>query len=221
MHKSQTWIDPEERAYPNGERDDHKRRGVPGRAVQLGRPAAVHRGPGILRGRGMIMRKADIVFHRTGYYGPSTPAVNVKNYNATSDADIAAVAREFPGFSRADIDALSDKERSDWYSGACEAGWETLNERARAIWGDHARVYAEGRSDGWAVVSLHDRLLTVDDVSGWNAIDVARWSRFAREAKAVADDIPYQYAWTIAANVYEPERERLAYQADPQRQIEI
>jgi len=170
------------------------------------------------------MKKADITFHN------GQPAVNVKLYRSEpTDDEIVAVAAELdePGFTRAAIDALTDDERQRWWEIACEDGWALLQEAAEAIYGPSVRVYSEGRSGGWAVLGYeyekgrHSPGPDVDAVRGWDAIELAKWARFARLARAVADDNCRRMAWLIAANVYQPEVERTAWLADPQRQIEI
>lgn len=180
----------------------------------------------------MPFSKEDIEYHADR--NELRPAVNVKAY--TSLADGYAQFRQ----NEPDVDArftpewieehCSDDVLNGAFLGACEIGWETLNEEAREIWGhaqqrrqpayldrNNARkysvnVYSEGRSGGWAVVDGIDL-----DVAGWNAIALGKWARFSKVARAIADDVMQQAVWGIWANHFEcwaqEESERLGAEA--------
>lgn len=63
----------------------------------------------------------------------------------------------------------------------------------------HVQVYAAGRSGGWLVVS------GLPDVEAWDAIDLARWRRFERLIRDLADsEYPYEFIWHLHENVWEP-----------------
>lgn len=152
-------------------------------------------------------RKDDVEFHGLGHGHQRVPAVNVKVYDYADDAMFRRVATDEvhdPERVSAWWEGLDDRERdaiySDAFAFACERGWEDLETEACEIFGPGTKVYSEGRSGGWAYVHGID----ADDVDGWDAIALARWARFARIARILADDIPYQVAWSIIVNVYEP-----------------
>jgi hypothetical protein len=93
----------------------------------------------------------------------------------------------------------------DWmhlFHMCCEHGFEYLQGLAEEIWPFYGvKVYAEGRSGGWAVVS------GIGDVDEWNAVDLAKWRRFERFAKAEAADIPYQMLQSVYLNEFEAWKE--------------
>lgn len=69
--------------------------------------------------------------------------------------------------------------------------------QAEECFGPGVKVYSEGRSGGWAIV---DGLPPFDS---WDAVMVAKWTRFAKWAGEVVDDIPYITMSTVCLNVYE------------------
>ena len=150
-------------------------------------------------------KKADIKFHSEGYGRNMRPAVNVKVYDTLTDHLVERVKDEqgLPSaFSLEWIDEhLTDDARSDWFNIACTDGWEMLTELAREIWHHNPRieVYSVGRSGGWAVVEGISKC-----VEDWDAIDVARWGRFAKLARELADGIMYQVVDLIAVNEFMP-----------------
>jgi hypothetical protein len=75
--------------------------------------------------------------------------------------------------------------------------WEFAQTLADDTFGAGAKVWSAGRSSGWCVVD------GLPDVDSWDAIALGRWARFARDVRAIADDLPYQTFWGIAANVYD------------------
>lgn len=156
--------------------------------------------------------KADVSFHRTGYAGPGVPAVNVKvgfcriplplDLGSYSDdgGTTFKTALTDPGFT---WDWIDENVKDDTaFEFACMAGWEQLTEEAKAIFGDHVKVYSEGRSGGWAIVD------GLPDFDSWNAIDLGKWRRFERIARALVADIPrimvegiYYNQWEIRDEV--------------------
>lgn len=181
------------------------------------------------------MRKDDIDFHSDGMGRTAHAAVNVKvrdsirsvklplDLGGVSDADGKNFREVFtdPGFTHdwieehvPDIDA--------YFEMACADGWEQLGEEAERIWGSGYHVHSEGRSGGWAVVCYgstcgHGRSgqtqFDRDDVAGWDAIALSKWARFAKFARAVADDVTRSMVDSIYVNVFEPwkeEQERVA-----------
>ena len=154
----------------------------------------------------MTFSKDDIEYHRLGYGYATVPAVNVKVDTYITDAMVKDVAQSDFAY---DVDRVvewwrenvedDDSLLSDAFSNACEQGWEDLQDAAREIWNDpRLRVFSEGRSGGWAYVDS----IRADDVEGWDAIELGKWSRFAKTARTIADDIPHGMVWSILANVY-------------------
>lgn len=80
---------------------------------------------------------------------------------------------------------LSDSELDRAFWQACEDNWDQLQTDAEEIWGLHVKVYSEGRSGGWAVVQ------GLPDVETWDAVMVAKWARFCKWARQVADNVWY------------------------------
>lgn len=169
----------------------------------------------------MPYRKGDITYHFTWNDG-AKPAVNVKVYNWPTRSTFETAARDTLGddadlalawWDRKAADTPTDVWDSDgWYGqhhdwifeSACESGWEDLESFAQEVYGPGVKVYAEGRSGGWAYIDGIDH-----DTDSWDAIAVSRWGRFASYARAVADDIPYRMASLLVLNVYLPEQESL------------
>ena len=164
--------------------------------------------------------KADVEFHSERFGGGRRPAVNVKVRDSLEDG--------FAKFLKAndDVDArftcewvrehVSDETLDARFQFACEDGFERLADEAREIWGadmyEHrgarrhrVNVYSEGRSGGWAVVDGID-----DDVDSWDAIQVAKWGRFARFARLEADDVMYRVVDGCYFNDFECWREELS-----------
>lgn len=153
----------------------------------------------------MTFSKSDITYHQLGYGYDSAPAVNVKVYAYPTDDLVRQVATDL-GFDADRVLAWwheyaesNDALQVDAFSLACERGYDDLQDYAREIWEDRSlTVYSEGRSGGWAYIDQ----IRADAVEGWNAIDVMRWARFAKYARACADDVPYRMVNLIVANAY-------------------
>jgi hypothetical protein len=152
--------------------------------------------------------KANVQFHRDGLYGPSKPAINVKLYKIDlrtltlpleeGVVDGAATYTE-DDFTHDWIDAnVEEDEMETVWHGVCEQGWESLEQEAKDIWGKETKVFAEGRSGGWAIVE------GLKDFEDWNAVDLAQWRRFEQYAKAVLSDIPRSMLMDIYLNYYLP-----------------
>ena len=148
------------------------------------------------------MRKSDVDFHSDGHR-KSRPAVNVKVYKSIKSVDFSQFhADSDDGFTLDWVrENVSDERLSDAFSWACEREWETLQQDAEDIFGPRVKVYSEGRSGGWAVVD------GLPDFDSWDAVMVSKWARFARLARSVADDIPYQMVHDLCFNVYVADKE--------------
>lgn len=103
-----------------------------------------------------------------------------------------------------------DRRRNTAWDVAIEDARESLSNDVETIFGARAKVYFTGRSGGWAYVDGNPH---GDDVDAWNAIVVSKWGRFAKYARALADDVPYLMVDYVYHNVYRPmieARERAA-----------
>lgn len=155
--------------------------------------------------------KDDIETHGVGYGGRAVPAVNVKIRwyfpHENTLGLFAQLQAEFPGFDRAFVEALSDTRLEGFWQMACEHAWQNLESDTNGehndqpIFGRPVEVFSEGRSAGWACVKGNP---AGDDPAEWDDGAVARWGRFAELARSLADDVPYQWLWLIAANVWQP-----------------
>lgn len=114
-----------------------------------------------------------------------------------------------PGFTLEWIEEhVSESEREGWWQQACEDHFEQAAALAKETFGDHVEVYSEGRSGGWLVV------YGLGDVEDWDEQQVTTWATFAEQVRKIADDVPYGYLWSLNANVYEPEQERVEAEAE-------
>lgn len=159
--------------------------------------------------------KADVQTHRD-YGWESHPAVNVKVHNLPYNTEswdklakevAAAEYGDAPGFDGAYVDRILDQDdfQSEmWFSLACESHWEILQEDAEYIFDKYnVKVYSEGRQGGWAVVH------GLPDIESWDAILLAKWQKFARLARSLADDIPREMVSLILINRYEQDMDEL------------
>lgn len=95
---------------------------------------------------------------------------------------------------------VNDEVREQAWRSVCEAGWEEMEREAKDIWGKATKVFAEGRSGGWAVVE------GIKSFESWNVVDLAKWRRFEQHAQAVVADIPRSMVLDIYLNYFlEPE----------------
>lgn len=150
------------------------------------------------------MRKTDVQT-RDG-----SPAANVKVYGSVwsialpqslgSSAKIGEPMVEHfthPEFTHAWIEEhVSDESVEAEFNDVCRYGFDTLQEFADEIW-DGVTVYSAGRSGGWAIVT------GLPDIDTWDAVMLAKWSKFEAFAKACAKDVPYQMLMNIYMNEFE------------------
>lgn len=151
----------------------------------------------------------DIETHKTGYYGPSLPAVNVKVWYEDRAVDWNNIASEF-GWDADELERFrdwleehhdTDPDAMSWaWEAACEDGWELAQEDAHELFGS-CQVSSEGRCGGWLVVD------GLKDIDCWDAVDIARWGKFVRWIEAIRDDTSRRYVWLLAANVWEIEKD--------------
>ena len=128
------------------------------------------------------MKRSDVELRYTrGAWRDPLPALNVKVHSLGLDA--SAVASEFKCDQQTAERALQfafDAQQRNF--------WEGCDEIATDIFGEHVKVYSDGRSGGWLTVE------GLGDVTMWDVIAISRWARFA---KAICADI----AWRISADV--------------------
>ena len=149
--------------------------------------------------------REDVTTHPSGTGRGMIPAVNVKVHASLfDDGDtIARVARDndvADWFTPEWIEAHHPCDDAVWntlFTWACESGWDRMQEDAREIFGylfpddppnERLKTYSLGRSGGWAYVE------GLPDLDEWDAVLLAKWRKFAKWARAGADDIPYQMA---------------------------
>lgn len=152
------------------------------------------------------MKKADI--QRSYHRGSSgLPMVNVKVYDHYRQSHVDAVRAEDgiddPAFTLEYVEAAD--ANGHWLDAACSDGWEMLQADATDyFWPEYrgrVKVYSGGRCGGWAVVS------GLPDVEAWDALMVNKWARFAKFARAEADDVFRSAVSLIWLNVRQPEIE--------------
>lgn len=158
------------------------------------------------------MRKDEVEFHSEGFGGGSRPAVNVKVYNWPNDprALFLEVGKD-NGYDETELARWYDEDggeqritSADWlFEAACELGWEQLQTDAEEVFGSGVKVYSQGRSGGWAVVD------GLPEFESWDAIMLGKWARFARFARVLADDVPYQMMSLAVLNMFEPDQSGL------------
>lgn len=164
--------------------------------------------------------KEDVSFHSDGYR-PSNPAVNVKVYDTLEDGfrKFAEWEDVDDGFTVEWIRAnISDAALDDWFYDVCRdefdylESWTTGNDGDPLFPGHSVTLEQEGRSGGW--VAVHG----LPDLEDWDAVLLARWRKFERIARSIADEIMAHVVESIYINAWEwwkqeaAERERAATQ---------
>lgn len=163
-------------------------------------------------------RKDDIEFHGLGYGYEFAPAVNVKTNGGFISAKVVeqvALHNDEPTFVEwwdQHADDIPDDALHDYWGMACEDGWEQIKNDAEEIFGP-VKVYSEGRSDGWAYIEEFRSRDGENPVESWDAIMVAKWGKWARWCKLIADDVPYQMVQSIFGNLFLPEHEEATKRA--------
>lgn len=150
--------------------------------------------------------KKDEVEHHSDGYRPSHPALNIKVGNLWRDVERAADEvckdngdEEPARFKEWLHDVVWDHDEpfnSAWES-ARESVWEMIETDAADIFPQSVKVYSEGRSGGWLVVH------GLPDVEKWDAVLVAKWSKFARFVADYLKGFGYDVCWQLHANAYE------------------
>lgn len=144
------------------------------------------------------------------------PAVNIKIHGVRADMerllplDLGSVKDEGDsefrtittpeGFTFDWIDKhIPEAEQNGWWDLTCSDNFEQAKELAKETFGEHVEVYTQGRSGGWLVV--HG---LPEEIEEWDQALVDKWVEFAKQVRAIADDVPRSWLWMLHANVYEP-----------------
>jgi len=126
------------------------------------------------------------------------PAVNVKVYKNVHDVKLPDTAEFNVHLTHEWIERhVSDEYMDGLFWLICEDEFEQVQQDAADIFGAGVTVERAGRSGGWAVVH------GLEDVEDWDAVMLAKWRKFAKYARAIADDVPYQLIASIACNEFE------------------
>lgn len=148
------------------------------------------------------------------HYGSDRPAVNVKVYGSLWDTKAWDYFRktDLPddGFTAEWIEENVDDRTLDaifWMT--CEwefeylEGWATGSDRGDdALFpDDNVTLEQDGRSGGWIVVK------GLPDIDEWDVVRLARWRKFERIARGIADDIPYLCLSSIYSNEWEADKQ--------------
>jgi hypothetical protein len=92
---------------------------------------------------------------------------------------------------------IGDEQLDSIFWRTCESEWEMLQQDAEEIFGAGVEVQAGGRSGGWACVT------GLADIADWDAVMLAKWRKFARYARQLADGVFEQMVYSIQANEWE------------------
>lgn len=134
------------------------------------------------------------------------PAVNVKVYRDIRDAwnDFEREEEHDPRFTLEWVyEHVSDDALSDIFWMTCEHEFEYLESWATGADGDslfpgeRVTLYRGGRSGGWVEVD------GLPELEEWDAVRLARWRKFERIARAIADYVPAQMLHSIYLNEFE------------------
>lgn len=147
----------------------------------------------------------DVQTHSDGFRD-RRPAVNVKVYKDLRDAWDGFAREEQPDarFTLEWIDdTVPDTTLDAVFWNSCAWEFEYLESWATGADGDalfpvdRVQLHPEGRSGGWIAVS------GLPDVDEWDAVRIARWRKFERIAREIADGIPAQMLSSLYLNEFE------------------
>lgn len=145
------------------------------------------------------MKRSDVETHSYLPYGgpPMLPALNVKVRGYVTE-QIMAQVREEVGDEGYTLEWF-EEHSGDWaFEAACQSNWEMLEADAQEVFDRwNVSIESAGRSGGWCVVR------GLPDLDEWDAVLLGKWARFAKYARSLVDDVPYQMAWIVGANTYE------------------
>jgi hypothetical protein len=145
----------------------------------------------------------DVQTHSDGFR-ESLPAVDVKIYTTIDDAwkQYEKQDRMSDGFNLEWVrENISEEHLDRLFWEACSYEYEYLEGWATGsdslFPDDNVTLEQQGRSGGWIAVR------GLPDVEEWDAVRLARWRRFERIARDIADGIPYQMLSLIEINDYQ------------------
>jgi hypothetical protein len=142
----------------------------------------------------------DVQTHSDGFRD-SLPAVNVKVYDSLADGYKKFRADDpdaDAGFTLDWIEENVSEEALDalfWHT--CEWETEYVEGFVAEILGPHATLERQGRSGGWLAIR------GLDDLDEWDAVQLAKWRKFEKWTRDVADGIMASLVQTIYINDYE------------------
>lgn len=178
--------------------------------------------------------RSAVSLHREGWYGDMRPAVNVKVYGWLGSVDYDALRRvNGTGMEVGMVPAwfdwewieknVSESVQQEAWEEALRSGWEQMQEDASECFASvpgtrrhkepyrgkpgfepGVRVWAEGRSGGWAIVEGLPEWDTGEGdsegrlVGGWDAVMLGRWRRFEKLAREGAAGVPSEAALILA-----------------------
>lgn len=174
----------------------------------------------------MTYTRDDVQMHADNFRS-ARPAVNVKVYKSWDDRQTwEQFYREERDPEDADFtpewveEHVSEETLDRVFWQCCEwefeylEGWATGSDCADdALFpDDRVKLWQEGRSGGWVVVD------GLPDIEEWDAVRLARWRKFERIAREIADGIPYQVASSLYINEYRYAKEEAAEAARAARE---
>lgn len=178
-------------------------------------------------------KKDDVEFHNSGYGSTMYPAINVKVNGNPDRVELPLVlnlvadtiydeAGEVIGhtpfvevktddaFTHEWIEAnVTESTRNAVWEFTCGDAYEMFKaDLTDDVFKDERiKVWSEGRSGGWVIVE------GLKDFESWDAVDVARWAKACRYAKAYVDDVPRQYIVSLYSNEFEAQQRAFVEQA--------
>jgi hypothetical protein len=155
---------------------------------------------------GRSYSRDDVQTHSDGYR-ESLPAVNIKVYTTIDQAwdqfQREELAEEDSDFTLEWIEEnISEELLQARWEGACEfeyeyfEAWATGKDGDSLFPDDSVTLEIEGRSGGWIAVR------GLPELEEWDAVRIARWRKFERIARDIADGIPYQVLSLVYINDY-------------------
>jgi hypothetical protein len=153
-------------------------------------------------------------FEEISFYN-NMPAVNVKVYKRIDSVEFPLHLGSSYPVGRPDLmeDIYTDDDftpewieeniSEDYLGGVfwlvCEFGYEQLQDIAEEIFGEKVKVYAEGRSGGWAAIGNWRG----SNEEEWSEKDLKAFELFSNAARVVADNIPHDMFVSIYLNEWE------------------
>lgn len=146
--------------------------------------------------------KESVEFH-SDYGRSSMPAVNVKHWpDFERDVEWSEFEPVFKDW------VMAELEKQDVYDTAwqvaAESCWDLVTNDAQEIFGQHVKVWSQGRSGGWAIV---DGLANFEC---WDAIQLGKWRKFEEWAKQDAKGMAHEMVMFLYLNAWEVYRQAVS-----------